>query len=104
MRVDLNELKLWDIPIASKMYWWMHHYTKAVSIENGRIKILFRVPNQYKGGKGCNSRNGGHIKSVYSTSNTKDAILLNLGNAYYSLSQFDKALKNYNAVLELTKK
>jgi hypothetical protein len=47
-RVNLDELKLWDIPTESKMYWWIHHYTKAISIENGRIKILFRVPIQYK--------------------------------------------------------
>jgi len=29
------------------------------------------------------------------------SILLNLGNAYYSLSQYDSALKNYEAILEL---
>jgi len=34
----------------------------------------------------------------------KMSILLNLGNAYYSLSQFDNALKNYNAIFEITKK
>jgi len=48
MRVDMDELKLWNIPIDSKVYWWMHHYTKAVPIENGRIKILFRIPTYYK--------------------------------------------------------
>lgn len=32
------------------------------------------------------------------------SILLNLGNAHYSLSQNDEALKNYRAILELTKK
>lgn len=31
-------------------------------------------------------------------------MLLNLGNAYYSLSQFSKALENYNAILELAEK
>lgn len=48
MRVDMAELKKWNIPIDSKVYWWMHHYTKAVEIENGKIKILFRVPIHYQ--------------------------------------------------------
>lgn len=34
----------------------------------------------------------------------KMSILLNLGNAYYSLSQSNNALKNYKAILELSKK
>jgi len=34
----------------------------------------------------------------------KMSILLNLGNAYYSLSQNDKALENYNASLMMTEK
>jgi tetratricopeptide (TPR) repeat protein len=34
----------------------------------------------------------------------KMSILLTLGNAYYSLSEFEKALKNYNAVLKLAEK
>jgi len=34
----------------------------------------------------------------------KMAILVSLGNAYYSLNQFDQALKNFAAVIELTKK
>jgi tetratricopeptide (TPR) repeat protein len=34
----------------------------------------------------------------------KMAVLLNLGNAYYSLGQIEIALENYNAILELTKK
>ncbi|MCK4823671.1 tetratricopeptide repeat protein, partial [bacterium] len=48
LRVNMEELKLWDIPTDSKVYWWMHHYTKAVEIENGRIRILFRIPVNYK--------------------------------------------------------
>ncbi|MBU7025309.1 MAG: tetratricopeptide repeat protein [Theionarchaea archaeon] len=32
------------------------------------------------------------------------SILLNLGNAYYSLCQYDSALKNYEAILELAPK
>jgi len=32
------------------------------------------------------------------------SVLLNLGNAYYSLSKNDDALKNYDAILKLTKK
>ena len=34
----------------------------------------------------------------------KMAILISLGNAYYSLNQFDQALKNFLVVIELTKK
>lgn len=42
------------------------------------------------------------VCTVFSTE--RMAMLLNLGNAYYSLSQFSKALENYNAILELAEK
>ncbi|RZB32737.1 MAG: hypothetical protein AEth_00415 [Candidatus Argoarchaeum ethanivorans] len=217
-RVNLDELKSWNIPTDSKMYWWMHHYTKAVSIENGRIKILFRVPIQYensqsnldeiifrtvidgvnkqfsevrdilwergiklyfepgdpkadnnnyigdptlllipddvidytigeltqKSANGLTTRTGPTywldgipqsddkelrertfrfltlmeeeryddaiaemeytLKVCILSPTEKMSILLNLGNAYYSLSQIGSALKNYNAILELTQK
>ena len=218
LRVNLDELKSWNIPTDSKMYWWMHHYTKAVSIENRRIKILFRIPIQYKNSQrnldeiifrtvidsvnkqlrevknvlweegiyldfesadpkaddnnytedptvqlmqddvidyaiknrtlktanGLTIRTGvtywvdgipqsddkelrerafrfltlmekerykeaideieETLKVCILSPTEKMSILLNLGNAYYSLSQIDSALKNYKAILKLTKK
>lgn len=217
MRVDLNELNLWNIPTDSKKYWWVHHYTQGISIKNGKIKIFFRVLIQYKDhllaideiifrtvidsvkkqlsevhdilwnegvklyfeqgkpqaddnnytnettvqllsdevlhyvtGKlleksaeslsartGASYRVDGILKSndkelkertlkalSYMANEKYDkaieefedilreyvispiekmSVLLNLGNAYYSLSQIDKALENYNAIFELTK-
>lgn len=47
-RVNLNALKLWDIPPESKFHWWSHHYTQSIHIENGKIKIFFRFPKEYE--------------------------------------------------------
>jgi tetratricopeptide (TPR) repeat protein len=48
MRVDLERLKLHKISTDSKRHWWIHHYTKAVDIKDGIIRILFRIPELYK--------------------------------------------------------
>ena len=47
-RVSMDRLNLQDIPTESKVYWWMHHYTKAVDITNGIIKVMFRLPEIYR--------------------------------------------------------
>ena len=48
MRVNLERLKLRNIPTESKVHWWIHHYTRAVDITDGIIRILFRLPESYK--------------------------------------------------------
>jgi tetratricopeptide (TPR) repeat protein len=48
-RVNIQDLKLWGIPVESKFYWWTHHYTQSIGIKNGRIKLYFRFPEEYRG-------------------------------------------------------
>lgn len=43
-RVDMTKLKLYNIPIDSKVHWWMHHYIKSVRVEDGKITISFDFP------------------------------------------------------------
>jgi len=47
-RVNLEILKLREIPLKSKLHWWGHYYVQSVSIEGGRIKLYFRFPEMYK--------------------------------------------------------
>lgn len=43
-RVDMSKLKLFDIPLDSKVHWWMHYYIKSVRVEGGKIRISFDFP------------------------------------------------------------
>ena len=43
-RVKIERLKLWDIPLNSKVHWWIHHYTRAIGIQDGIICPYFRIP------------------------------------------------------------
>jgi len=47
-RVNMKILKLQDIPIKSKLHWWLHHYVQSVFIEDGKIKLYFRFPEVYR--------------------------------------------------------
>ncbi|TET31083.1 MAG: tetratricopeptide repeat protein [Candidatus Heimdallarchaeota archaeon] len=47
-RVNIEFLKLRQIPIESKYHWWAHHYVQSINIKKGRIKIHFRIPIEYK--------------------------------------------------------
>jgi len=47
-RVDMEVLNIIDIPIDSKFYWWSHHYVQSISTDQGRIKLFFRFPEEYK--------------------------------------------------------
>ena len=48
-RVEIEVLKLWDIPLESKFHWWTHHYISSVSIERGKIGVYLRFPEEYRG-------------------------------------------------------
>lgn len=50
-RVKIKELKFWPIPTESKFHWWTHHYTQSVTIKDGRIKLYFRFPEEYRESK-----------------------------------------------------
>ena len=47
-RVDMEVLKIIDIPTESKFYWWSHYYVQSISIDQGHIKLFFRFPEEYK--------------------------------------------------------
>ena len=47
-RVDMEVLNIFDIPVESKFYWWSHHYVQSISIDQGRIKLFFWFPEEYK--------------------------------------------------------
>ena len=50
-RVNMDILKLRDIPVESKFYWWSHHYVGSVRIKNGEIELYFTFPIHYRGDK-----------------------------------------------------
>ncbi|MBN2250695.1 MAG: tetratricopeptide repeat protein, partial [Candidatus Altiarchaeota archaeon] len=48
-RVNMEVLKMRNIPPESKYHWWAHHYVQSVSIKNGTVELYFRFPEEYKG-------------------------------------------------------
>lgn len=55
-RVNLELLKIDNIPVESKFHWWCCAYVKSVHIESGKIKLFFRFPK--------NSRNVSTIQII----------------------------------------
>ena len=47
-RVNMNVLKIYDIPLDSKFYWWAHYYVSSIDVKEGKIKVYFRFPEEYK--------------------------------------------------------
>jgi len=47
-RVNMERLKLVDIPVKSKFEWWAHWYCQSVEVEKGIVKLYFRFPQEYK--------------------------------------------------------
>ncbi len=47
-RVNMEVLKMRDIPPESKYHWWAHHYVQSVSIKNGTVELSLRFPDYYK--------------------------------------------------------
>ena len=45
-RINLDLLKIDNIPVESKFHWWCCAYVKSVYIESGKIKLLFRFPEK----------------------------------------------------------
>jgi tetratricopeptide (TPR) repeat protein len=48
-RVNMEILKMRDIPVQSKFHWWSHHYVQSISIKSGQITLYFRFPKKYRG-------------------------------------------------------
>lgn len=47
-RIKIEKLKLINIPVESKFFWFSHYYVKGMKIENRAIKLYFCFPNDYK--------------------------------------------------------
>lgn len=47
-RVDINILKMRQIPVESKFHWFSHYYIQSVQIKKGKIKLWFRFPEKYR--------------------------------------------------------
>jgi hypothetical protein len=43
-RVDLEQMKLLDLPIESQFHWWKCHYVSGVSIIDEYIRVSYRFP------------------------------------------------------------
>jgi hypothetical protein len=48
-RVNMEILKMREIPVQSKFHWWSHHYVSSILVRNGRIDLYFRFPEKYRG-------------------------------------------------------
>jgi hypothetical protein len=46
-RVDLERMKLMDLPVESQLHWWKCHYVSGVSIVDETIRIVYRVPRDH---------------------------------------------------------
>ena len=48
-RVDINRLSIFsDIPMESKFFWFCHYYVSALTTDNRKITINFKLPLEYK--------------------------------------------------------
>ena len=48
-RVNMEILKLRDIPVESKFYWWSHHFVSSIPVREGKIKLYFTFPEESRG-------------------------------------------------------
>jgi len=63
-RVNMELLKLREIPIESKYHWWCHYYVQSILIDSGYIKIYFRFPSEYQDSSIKNILSKKTIKSI----------------------------------------
>lgn len=63
-RVNMEILKMWDIPPESKYHWWAHHYVQSVLIRNGTVELYFRFPEKYKNSKIVDTFHNKVIESI----------------------------------------
>ena len=75
---DDKELK--ELNLKALLYMWNEEYPAAIKEFDNILRVCVLSPTEMM------------------------SVLLNLGNAYYSLSKNDDALENYSAILELIKK
>ena len=47
-RVDLQKIKIMNIPVESVFHWYLCYYVAGVSIKNGSIKISYQFPEDCK--------------------------------------------------------
>jgi hypothetical protein len=43
-RVDLEMLKVLDVPPEQSLDWWLHHYVSGVQVRDEYVRITYRVP------------------------------------------------------------
>ena len=46
-RVNIDLLKVKEIPVESKFHWWFHYYVQSIFIEKGHIRLYFRFPEEH---------------------------------------------------------
>ncbi|MGD0951112.1 MAG: tetratricopeptide repeat protein [Methanotrichaceae archaeon] len=65
-RVNIEILKIRDIPLVSKYHWWAHYYVQSVEIKRGIVTLYFRFPEDYRGEQIIGALQGKIIESVRS--------------------------------------
>ncbi len=65
-RVNIEILKIRDIPPLSKYHWWAHYYVQSVEIKRGIVTLYFRFPEDYRGDQIIEALQGKIIESVRS--------------------------------------
>ena len=65
-RVNVEILKIRDIPPLSKYHWWAHYYVQSVEIKRGIVTLHFRFPEDYRGDLIIEALQGKIIESVRS--------------------------------------
>lgn len=48
-RVDLQQIRLMDLPPDEALDWWLHHYVSGVKIDDEYVKISYRLPQNAPG-------------------------------------------------------
>ncbi|MEI6103690.1 MAG: tetratricopeptide repeat protein [Methanothrix sp.] len=78
-RVNIDILKLREIPIESKYHWWGHYYVESISIKDNKIKVWFRFPRTYFGNELVEIMHEKIISSIKSQLSTVCEILFDNG-------------------------
>jgi tetratricopeptide (TPR) repeat protein len=90
-RINIDILKIRDIPPLSKYHWWAHHYVQSVEIKKGIITLYFRFPEIYQGGHLIDALSGKIIESVRKQYLEVYDLLYNYGiSLYRDIKHLDK--------------
>jgi len=63
-RVNMEVLKVRNLPPESEYHWWAHHYVQSVSIKNGLVELYFRFLEEDKGSDIINALRQKIVESV----------------------------------------